>query len=155
MRRWQDRKKVNVVYINDQILELKQLHNTTLTCKISWKIASNVNNRWVDTNCVLVLRQIGKLAKISHCSHKMKVISACCLGFLWSHMSSPMSLLLLLCDVQAFSALMLLVGCQEGHPACKKLSGGMLAWLSVWNYRCRLAYGPADATDATHCLLLQ
>jgi len=31
----------------------------------------------------------------------------------------------------AFSALMLLVGQQEGHPACKKLSGGMLAWLSV------------------------
>jgi len=21
---------------------------------------------------------------------------------------------------------------QEGHPACKKLSGGVLAWLSVW-----------------------
>jgi len=33
----------------------------------------------------------------------------------------------------AFSALMLLVGWQEGHPACKKLSGGMLAWLSVWS----------------------
>ena len=32
----------------------------------------------------------------------------------------------------AFSALMLLVGRQEGHPACKKLSGGVLAWLSVW-----------------------
>ena len=32
----------------------------------------------------------------------------------------------------AFSALMLLVGHQEGHPACKKLSGGMLAWLSAW-----------------------
>jgi len=32
----------------------------------------------------------------------------------------------------AFSALTpLLVGRQEGHPACKKLSGGMLAWLSV------------------------
>jgi len=30
-----------------------------------------------------------------------------------------------------FSALMLLVGQQEGHPACKKLSGGVLAWLSV------------------------
>jgi len=28
----------------------------------------------------------------------------------------------------AFSALMLLVGWQEGHPACKKLSGGVLAW---------------------------
>jgi len=28
----------------------------------------------------------------------------------------------------AFSALMLLVGRQEGHPASKKLSGGVLAW---------------------------
>ena len=33
----------------------------------------------------------------------------------------------------AFSALMLLVGWQEEHPACKKLSGGVLAWLSVWS----------------------
>jgi len=32
---------------------------------------------------------------------------------------------------EAFSDLMLLVGQQEGHLACKKLSGGMLAWLSV------------------------
>ena len=31
-----------------------------------------------------------------------------------------------------FSALTLLVGWQEGHPARKKLSGGMLAWLCVW-----------------------
>ena len=34
----------------------------------------------------------------------------------------------------AFSALTLLVGRQEGHPAGKKLlSGGVLAWLSVWS----------------------
>ena len=33
----------------------------------------------------------------------------------------------------AFSALTLLVGRQEGHPACKKLSGGVLAWLSTWS----------------------
>jgi len=33
----------------------------------------------------------------------------------------------------AFSALTLLVGRQEGHPACKKLSGGVLSWLSVWS----------------------
>jgi len=33
----------------------------------------------------------------------------------------------------AFSALMLLVGRQEGHPARKKQSGGVLAWLSVWS----------------------
>jgi len=32
-----------------------------------------------------------------------------------------------------FSALMLLVGQQEGHPACKNLSGGVLAWLSDWS----------------------
>ena len=46
----------------------------------------------------------------------------------------------------AFSALTLLVGRQVGRPACIRrgyLSGA----------RCRLAYGPADAT-ATHCLLL-
>jgi len=35
--------------------------------------------------------------------------------------------------VRAFSALTLLVGWQEGHLACKKLSGGVLAWLSVWS----------------------
>ena len=32
-----------------------------------------------------------------------------------------------------FSALTLLVGRQEGHPACKKQSGGVLVWLSVWS----------------------
>ena len=33
----------------------------------------------------------------------------------------------------SFSALTLLVGRQEGHPACKKLSGGLLAWLYVYS----------------------
>jgi len=32
-----------------------------------------------------------------------------------------------------FIALTLLVGRLEGHPACKKLSGGVLVWLSVWS----------------------
>jgi len=45
----------------------------------------------------------------------------------------------------AFSALKLLVGRQEWHSACKKLSGVVLASLSV----CRLTYGPADATATT------
>ena len=35
--------------------------------------------------------------------------------------------------IAAYSALTLLVGRQEGHPACKKLIGGVLAWLSVWS----------------------
>jgi len=49
------------------------------------------------------------------------------------------------------SALTLLVGRQEGHPACKNIVGRWRGYLS--GARCRLAYGPADAT-ATHCLLL-
>jgi len=40
---------------------------------------------------------------------------------------------------------MLLVGQQEGHLACKKLSGGVLAWLSILS-DVRLARGPADTT---------
>ena len=61
------------------------------------------------------------------------------------------------CDITdkiiAFSALMLLVGRQEGHPAFRNTSvvGYWHGYLS--GARCRLAYGPADAT-ATHCLLL-
>jgi len=49
--------------------------------------------------------------------------------------------------------LTLLVGRQQGHPACKKLSGGVLAWY-LSGARCRFACRPADAT-ATHYLLLQ
>ena len=46
----------------------------------------------------------------------------------------PVRLFIYLCvSFGAFSALTLLVGWQEGHPACKKLSGGVLARLSVWS----------------------
>jgi len=38
-----------------------------------------------------------------------------------------------LCNTYAFSALTLLVGWQDGDPACKKQSGGVLAWLSDWS----------------------
>ena len=62
-------------------------------------------------------------------------------------------LLLFRLTVCAFSALTLLVGRQEWHPACKKLSGGVLAWLSVWS-EVQTCIQPTDAT-ATHCFLLQ
>ena len=59
----------------------------------------------------------------------------------------------LLYYTHSFSALTLLVGRQEGHPACKnRVVGCWCGYLS--GARCRLAYGPADAT-ATHWLLLQ
>jgi len=35
--------------------------------------------------------------------------------------------------IYAFSGFTLLVGWQEGHSACKKMSAGVLAWLSVWS----------------------
>jgi len=54
------------------------------------------------------------------------------------------------CSFSAFSALTLLVGWQEGHPACKKQSGGVLVWLSVWS-KVQTCIWPT----ATHCLLLQ
>jgi len=50
---------------------------------------------------------------------------------------------LLVTVVSSFSALTLLAGQQEGHPACKKTSSGMLAWSSgtrlqtcIWPSRC-------------------
>jgi len=58
-----------------------------------------------------------------------------------------------LLHTEHFSALTLLVGQQEGHPACKNLVVG--CWHGYMSgARCRFAYGPADAT-ATHYLLLQ
>ena len=55
----------------------------------------------------------------------------------------------------AFSALMLLVGCQEGHPARKNLTDEVLAWLSS-GAKCKwLAYSSADATATLSCLLHQ
>jgi len=75
--------------------------------------------------------------------HKVTDKPVCCILFV----------LFFLFNTFAFSALTLLAGRQEGHPACKKLSGGCCrGYLS--GARHRLAYGPADAT-ATYCLMLQ
>jgi len=55
--------------------------------------------------------------------------------FLITYLIQPSSCELLLLAgagfTTAFSALTLLVGQQKGHPACRKLRGGVLAWLSV------------------------
>jgi len=57
--------------------------------------------------------------------------------------------------LSAFSALTLLVGQQERHPACKKLSGGMLAWSYVW-VKVQICIWPSWChCSATHYLLLQ
>ena len=54
----------------------------------------------------------------------------------------------------AFSALTLLVGRQEGHPACKKTEWWGAGMVICLEEVAGLHYVPADAT-ATHCLLLQ
>jgi len=50
------------------------------------------------------------------------------IGKQWYHATMPRAIM-----SPFFSALMLLVGQQEGHPAYKKLSGRVLVWLSVWS----------------------
>jgi len=66
--------------------------------------------------------------------------------FLRSVEQSGLCLVCTLFSVSAV-ALTLLVGRQEEHPACKKLSGEVLVWLSVWSEALKsFAYCPADAT---------
>jgi len=67
-------------------------------------------------------------------------------------------MLTLLClQCCAFSDLTLLVGWQEGHPACKKLSGMVLAWLSVWSevQTCIVPYGCNFRGAGTAAAVLQ
>jgi len=67
------------------------------------------------------------------------LLDVMCIPMQWEHNSQNCtSFLTRFCSVNSFCALTLLVGWQKGHPACKKLSGGMLAWLS--GARCRFAY---------------
>ena len=66
---------------------------------------------------------------------RLSSLLVCCLRFIFALVHTTMFLISILSDIHstAFSALTLLVGRQDGHPACKKLSGGVLAWLSVWS----------------------
>ena len=55
----------------------------------------------------------------------------------------------------ALSALTLLVGCQERHPARKNLTDEVLAWLSS-GAKCKSpTYGSDDTTATPSCLLQQ
>jgi len=54
---------------------------------------------------------------------------------LWIYSATFLAIVVEICG---FSALTLLVGRQEGHPACKKMIDGMLGWLS--GARCSVAY---------------
>jgi len=83
------------------------------------------------------------------CSHRLKKVTKICIlifeitqsqrttWILW-HVHDFIGLSmrdqnLSLLSYIALSALTLLVGCQEEHLACKKLSNEVLVWLSVWS----------------------
>ena len=85
--------------------------------------------RWESVEAVLYI--LGGWSPFQICQEKYLITlilqCSCLLSYdYWVQFSSYVS-----CIFYAFSALTLLVGRQEGHPACKKLSGGVLAWLSV------------------------
>jgi len=82
-------------------------------------------------HCSEALQHTGKLFTISvkQGSHKLHTLPPVLpAGELEAHI-----IFLLIYVWSAFSALTLLVGRQEWHQACKKLSGEVLAWLSVWS----------------------
>jgi len=75
-----------------------------------------------ENTTILVLLSIGTL------SHKKDVSFRFCNNFRkWG------AVLMIFSISVAFNALTLLVGCQEEHAACKKMSDEVLAWVSVWS----------------------
>ena len=82
------------------------------------------------------------------CSLYKWITSHCTFSYLIAMDMSLIYFCVYLCTsflIRAFNALTLLVGRQEGHPACKNwVVGCWRGYLS--GAGCRLAYGPADAT---------
>jgi len=105
----------------------------------------HTDRRWTIHETSWVWRET---AVVNYCHTKFNVIW----WIILTKKCTPISTRYLVA-ISSFSALTLLVGRQEGHPVCKKWVVG--CWRGYWSeVRCRLIYGPADAT-ATHCLLLQ
>jgi len=75
---------------------------------------------------VKCLRKISRVQQRESVASEKSVLSRILLRLISILSASSLSFI-------AFSALTLLVGWQEGHPACKKLSSEVLAWLSVWS----------------------
>jgi len=75
---------------------------------------------------VKCLRKISRVQQRESVASEKSVLSRILLRLISILSASSLSFI-------AFSALTLLVGWQEGHPACKKLTSEVLAWLSVWS----------------------
>ena len=79
---------------------------------------------------ILKNKKVGVLFE-TQCSRKKRTVTRP--NLLISSLTRSVNIYELFKYLPTTSALTLLVGRQEGHPACKKLSGGVLAWLSVWS----------------------
>jgi len=64
--------------------------------------------------------------------HTIKIVCCDVLFVCFSTLAEKQNKLNITTYYRAFGTLTLLVGRQEGHPACRKLNGGMLVWLCVW-----------------------
>ena len=98
------------------------LHQTNFKCRDEESRLTSLDNlndceKFVDVNIKLLVTATAKRSDFS-----AAIALLCFVRFS----------LFLLFHLYAFSALTLLVGQQEEHQACKKLSGGVLAWLSFW-----------------------
>jgi len=119
-------------------------------------VCCNVNRFWVSgaellrSKFTCYITSHSAAAQILHCMETRYVCVGVCsvlansagatiAGWLWQWSLTSLFAVFYCCHHEvhlvtiAFSALTLLVGRQEGHPACKKLSGGVLAWLSLWS----------------------
>ena len=110
---------------------LTAFHQTSrqLTCNVSVSVSSRTHSVSSRTQFPTSRSRLGSCTFTSRVSSRPKRSHAhpCHLStsfLFWNRYRNKTS---------AFIALTLLVGRQEGHPACKKLSGGVLAWLSVWS----------------------
>jgi len=155
------------VVVNALIQAIPAIANVLLVCLVFWLIFSIMGVNLFGGRFASCVDTEGQLVNASLVPNETVCVSLAHLNYTWTNpdinfdnvlmaylaLFQVVGLFARLLTICAFSALTLLVGRQEGHPACKKLSGG--CWRGCLSgARCRLAHGSADAT-ATHCLLLQ
>jgi len=98
------------------------LFNLNLTLLIfidSWLTSYFIHNRVAEYYSQYVCMYVCEHIYFYSCHLCGNIVIHCVLPALWMTLCLPI-------------IGKLLVGQQEGHPVCKKLSGGMLAWLCVW-----------------------
>ena len=91
--------------------------------QVSWYQKQHTHSRfmvvWI-LSCTIRVSQYQKIHSLTHTYHGHQLSLICFLHLLQSMTSSLFNLRAWQSLSNAFSALMLLVGWQEGHPACKK-----------------------------------